>query len=412
MNADGSTDTEEQAPTPPPPTNSPDWKGGFDRLGTLRRHSSDRKIAGVCGGLARHFGIDATLVRVLFVLLVFFGGGGLLAYLVIWLVTPSDTSPADPWGNTLRAGAVVAVTLIALIWLVNGYVWDNSLFWVPMPLIILALIGLGIYAVLSRPRSTSRSMAPPPLTDDTAVMSYYAPSPQPTASYDAPQYTAPAPPVAPKPKPTGTLLFWPTLALIAISAGFLGIYDHSHPVSPVAYVALALAIIGAMTVVGAFVGRPGGLVPVGILTVLTLATSSIVYSVFGAIQPGFSNTNEIPQQASQVKESFALETGSFSLDLAQVKDPEKLLNQPININTRSGAITVRIPPYQPIQVNASIKRFGAIEISGDYGNDPSASRVSRAGFQPKVSYQSPNSDPSKVLILNITTNYGVIHVTY
>jgi phage shock protein PspC (stress-responsive transcriptional regulator) len=45
-------------------------------------------IAGVCGGLAEYFNIDATLVRVLFLLLAVFGGTGLVIYVVMWIIVP------------------------------------------------------------------------------------------------------------------------------------------------------------------------------------------------------------------------------------------------------------------------------------------------------------------------------------
>ena len=48
----------------------------------------DKKIAGVCGGLAEYFDLDPTLVRVLWLLLVFFAGTGVLAYLVLWIALP------------------------------------------------------------------------------------------------------------------------------------------------------------------------------------------------------------------------------------------------------------------------------------------------------------------------------------
>ena len=56
----------------------------------LVRSSLDKKIAGVCGGLARYFDIDATLVRVVFVLLALFSGGGLILYIILWLVMPAS----------------------------------------------------------------------------------------------------------------------------------------------------------------------------------------------------------------------------------------------------------------------------------------------------------------------------------
>jgi phage shock protein C len=54
----------------------------------LMRSSTDKKLAGVCGGLAEYFEIDPTLVRVLWLVLVFFAGTGVLAYLILWIVLP------------------------------------------------------------------------------------------------------------------------------------------------------------------------------------------------------------------------------------------------------------------------------------------------------------------------------------
>lgn len=56
----------------------------------LKRPQGDRMIAGVCAGLARHLGMDTTLMRVLFVLGLFFVGGTLLVYLVLIFVIPSE----------------------------------------------------------------------------------------------------------------------------------------------------------------------------------------------------------------------------------------------------------------------------------------------------------------------------------
>lgn len=56
----------------------------------LYRSRVDRKIGGVCGGLGEYFGIDATLVRLLFVLGLIFVGGTLLAYLILLIVIPEE----------------------------------------------------------------------------------------------------------------------------------------------------------------------------------------------------------------------------------------------------------------------------------------------------------------------------------
>jgi phage shock protein PspC (stress-responsive transcriptional regulator) len=56
----------------------------------LTRSAKNRKIAGVCGGLAEYFDLDPTIVRVVFVLLLLPGGfPGLLPYLALWIVMPA-----------------------------------------------------------------------------------------------------------------------------------------------------------------------------------------------------------------------------------------------------------------------------------------------------------------------------------
>ena len=58
----------------------------------LRRSSAQRMIAGVCGGLAEYFNIDPILIRLVFVVLAFMGAGGVLLYIVLWVVMPEDSS--------------------------------------------------------------------------------------------------------------------------------------------------------------------------------------------------------------------------------------------------------------------------------------------------------------------------------
>ena len=58
----------------------------------LRRSRTDRMIAGVCAGLAHHFGLDVTLMRVLYVLVSILSVGfpGTLVYIVLWIVIPQE----------------------------------------------------------------------------------------------------------------------------------------------------------------------------------------------------------------------------------------------------------------------------------------------------------------------------------
>ena len=54
----------------------------------LYRSTENKMIAGVCGGLAEFFGLDPTLVRLVFVILALLGGHGLLVYLILWIIVP------------------------------------------------------------------------------------------------------------------------------------------------------------------------------------------------------------------------------------------------------------------------------------------------------------------------------------
>ncbi len=52
--------------------------------------TTDKKIAGVCGGLGEYFGVDSLLVRVAFLILILGYGTGVLAYFVLWLLAPNN----------------------------------------------------------------------------------------------------------------------------------------------------------------------------------------------------------------------------------------------------------------------------------------------------------------------------------
>ncbi len=51
--------------------------------------TTDKKIAGVCGGLAEYFNIDSLIIRIIFVVLLIGGSLGLWAYLLLWICAPN-----------------------------------------------------------------------------------------------------------------------------------------------------------------------------------------------------------------------------------------------------------------------------------------------------------------------------------
>jgi phage shock protein PspC (stress-responsive transcriptional regulator) len=73
----------------------------------LYRSRTDKKICGVCAGLAKYMNMDVTILRLITLLLVVFAGGGLLAYLICALVIPQEPDNCvesgkdrpEPWEN-------------------------------------------------------------------------------------------------------------------------------------------------------------------------------------------------------------------------------------------------------------------------------------------------------------------------
>src|SRR3954452_20241958 len=119
------TTTPPDTSQPGPPDNGP--RAGWDELRDLariRRSRSDRRVAGVAGGLARHLDIDPVILRVAFVVLTFFGGVGLLLYVALWLLVPED---GRDWARVRldrrsRTVALVVVGVLAL-WLLFSHGW-------------------------------------------------------------------------------------------------------------------------------------------------------------------------------------------------------------------------------------------------------------------------------------------------
>ena len=61
----------------------------------LYKSIRDRKLAGVCGGIAEYFGVDSTLIRRAWVLLLFAGGSGIIAYILAAIIMPDDPGYYD-----------------------------------------------------------------------------------------------------------------------------------------------------------------------------------------------------------------------------------------------------------------------------------------------------------------------------
>ena len=115
----------------------------------LRRSRDDKVIAGVCGGLGRYLGVDPVLLRIAFVVLAVAGGGGILIYVVAWILIPEEREGENlgtvkPAGQEVTrlivGGALIAIGTILLLNLslprIGKYFWP------------LALIAIGVAVVI------------------------------------------------------------------------------------------------------------------------------------------------------------------------------------------------------------------------------------------------------------------------
>ena len=68
----------------------------------ITKSKTDKVIDGVCGGLAEYFGIDSVLVRLVFVVLLFFNGLGLMLYIILVIIMPGDGQVDKPPKETIQ----------------------------------------------------------------------------------------------------------------------------------------------------------------------------------------------------------------------------------------------------------------------------------------------------------------------
>lgn len=418
-------------PTPGP---APQPQQPHHDLDRLRRSTTDRYIAGVAGGLGRHFNVDPTIIRVLLVVLTFFGGAGLLIYGVCWLFVPEDTADhapirvsSEPRKILLLAAAGIAF-LLAVGDAFNGF--DAG--W---PIVSIAVI-VALVLILRDRRSDDRSptgttpaaYAPPPqagpaaptdtagsgtasypsgsswTSEPTQVLDPSAPPATQPPSWQPPAWQPPVarpPLVPPHPKRTGIVWFWPTLALIALGLGILGIYDNSHEVVDGAYPALALAIIAVMLIVGSVVGRAGGLIFLGFLAALALVGNVAVGGRFGF---DAKEIDETPSSAADVRSDYHTTVGDIRLDLTEVADPQALAGREIDVHLRTGAITVVVPRSVNVDIDAKMDIAGGINVPGNDGG----------GFNHEVSryLTAVPASTAAPLELDLDAKLGQITVEY
>jgi hypothetical protein len=173
-------------------------------------------------------------------------------------------------------------------------------------------------------------------------------------------------PAAPSPRPAnprkrGPILFWFTLALIALAMGVLGTIDVSGvDVAGSAYPALALGITAVMLLVGAFYGRAGGLILLGLLITPGLAGATL------AEHYDSDSVNVRPLSADSVRDRYSMGAGELVIDLSQVSDPEALDERLITVEGDLGRIEVVLPDNVDVDVSATVDGPGDVSVFGEH----------------------------------------------
>ncbi len=361
----GPTDTPPTEPRPP-----------------LRRSRDDRVIGGVAGGLARTFGVDPVVFRVVFVALTVIGGSGLVLYGLLWILVPEEASDgssiADRWVRG-RSWSTLTVVLLALAGAVAVSLFIGL---DPGALVLLAVIA-GIALFLTRreqrpPRPTQPVLygpagapvsadpwaaAPPsgtpyptqpyatqPYATQPYATQQYATQPYPPHAYSGQPYSgqppyppgpmvAPTPPRPPKPPRERSALGVLTLGLAALTAGILvavRLADDTDTPSVTTILAATTLVLGLGLLVGTFVGRARWLVIPAVLLLLATSASGAVDRFDG---PRGSRTLT-PTTATEVQGTYQWGAGKLVLDLTQVEGDPDLT---ISVDLGAGSLRVVVP---------------------------------------------------------------------
>ena len=383
---------------------------------SLHRPGEGRWIAGVALGIAHRLGIEAWIVRVGFLILVPVGGVGIFLYTAGWLLIPdegeshsiargwSGDRSARRWAGVILIG-LAAVVLIAETRLVRGE-------------LVLALVILGIGVLLYR-----GDLSPPEQQGpETLDVPQAAPDDQAGEPPAGPPSSRPAGP-PPAPPRDRSYLGRVTVGFGLISLGILGFLDGVVPgFNPTFrhYMALLVAVVGLGLVVGAWYGRVGGLVALGIVLVpvvlVTLVPDTVEFSEFSTAGDGpvvmvslASDTVEFdtsagdghhrPAGVDEIPDAYRLGVGSLVVDLREVDFTGRVVAAEAEVGI--GQLTVYLPQDVAADVSGRVG-IGSIRTGDHLGT------TSRRGIGITSAYTSEGADG--MVILDASVGLGRVEV--
>lgn len=345
----GDSDQSNSAPPPPPGPSEP--KRVF-------RRRDDRVIGGVASGLARYLNIDPAIIRVAFVLSVFAGGLGVVAYALAMLIIPEDPATKVPPSEVSRHEKVLSITVLVIASCVALGALNHA-----APVIIAGLlIAAGVY-LLRDQRSGPVTATPPPSTPPANEATITTPA------YGGAPYTPPTPPAAPiyvarrrDRSPLGLL----TLGLAMIATGAAVVVAHNDVIDLDAQQVLAVpfVVLGLGLLVGSFFGRAKGLMfPAAVLLPFVMASSIGHFPVHS----GAGDVRYMPATISDLQPKYEMGAGKVVLDLNSLPVTADKLSTKVEVG--AGDVLVILPPNRPYVIDSEVGA-GQLEILGEDQGGP------------------------------------------
>jgi phage shock protein PspC (stress-responsive transcriptional regulator) len=283
----------------------------------LTRSAHDRMVAGVCGGLADYTGLDPVIFRVTFAVATVFGGAGLLAYALAWLIIPEESQDSNRATTLLRdhdpgrvalyiIGALVLVAVVGPFGGLFGHHWGGGGFGV------FVLVGLGVW-FWRHERNERDDTDRGPVRQVPPVPAVAHETTDPTVTASIPTPAPPRPRRRTRPRERSRLLA-ATSSAVVLAVGVLTtiqVAGWAH-VDVDTALAVCLLVVGGGLLVGALYGRSRVLIALG----LVLALAAGVASVTGlSLRGGTGNRQWRPIGTTDLERNYRLGVGLGELDL-------------------------------------------------------------------------------------------------
>jgi phage shock protein PspC (stress-responsive transcriptional regulator) len=367
----------------------------------MYRPHDDRVFAGVALAVANRLGMSPGAVRLVWFILAWAGGLGILLYVAGWLLIPeegaSQSIAEDAMGRMSDSTAWLGVALIVIagVMLVTLGGWVRAdLAWAVALLAVGVLLYRGQFDTMFEPRS-KETAEPAPVEVGLTVDSDESGTVKGDDEGGEPPIEVAVVRSEPTPRRRREKSI---LGRLTIGTGFIGIgvmavldsTDAAHPAFS-HYMALFVGIIGLGLLVGSVIGRSRGLIFLGVLLVPIMLASSVVTARFGG---GWGDPVHRPTSISEVQQRYTLTGGDMEIDLTRLDFAGATLA--IEGDLGFGRLLVIVPEGVGVNVTGHVG-FGDLQIFGDHA---SGVGVDRSVF----------IDGAGLLILDLDVGFGELEI--